>query len=104
MSVQSGWAKRKGIFVDREKWPYYKWPKYIFGAAAFMGREAAVAISRAASTSEDIIYIPIEDAVFTGVLRIKACIEIEHQPNFAVHFRGKINLLKNKIESVLQNP
>ena len=68
-----------------------------------MGREAAVAISRAASSSEDIIYVPIEDAVFTGVLRIKACVDIEHQPDLAVHCRGKSNLLRNKIDSVLRD-
>ena len=95
-AVNNGWTRKKNVYLEAENWPYGYWPQYVTGAGAFMRREAALAISEAASTSENIIYIPIEDALFGGVLRVKACVGIQ---NYALmkHTVGNLGNLRKDL-------
>jgi len=74
--VMNDWMEEKGFTVEDKMWKHEFWPNYIAGPCVIMSSKAALKIGASASFVEQIPKIPVEDAVFTGILRVKNCLEI----------------------------
>ena len=79
------------MWVGTASWPYQNWPDYISGPCTFMDKEAALAIADAATTALEIFSIPIEDALFTGILRVKGCVDIRGGAPQCHHLVGNVD-------------
>ncbi len=121
------WMEEKGFIVNEKIWKDKFWPNYIAGPCVIMSSKAALKIGassrleskvlgrikRVLSSVEQIPQIPVEDAVFTGILRVKNCLEIgtlnyfsflwNRHKAFCVHTQGNIRLLQEKINETLFN-
>ncbi|CAG5110284.1 Oidioi.mRNA.OKI2018_I69.chr2.g4699.t1.cds [Oikopleura dioica] len=90
----NSWMRGKNMWVGTASWPYQNWPDYISGPCTFMDKEAALAIADAATTALEIFSIPIEDALFTGILRVKGCVDIRGGAPQCHHLVGNVDKLK----------
>ncbi|CBY08116.1 unnamed protein product [Oikopleura dioica] len=92
--IMNSWMRSRGLWVGKASWPYKNWPTYISGPCTFMDKEAALAIADAAETALEVFNVPIEDALFTGILRVKGCVEIRNGRTMCHHLQSNIQKLK----------
>ncbi|CAG5094428.1 Oidioi.mRNA.OKI2018_I69.XSR.g13547.t1.cds [Oikopleura dioica] len=110
VSVENYWMDEKGFDINEEIWPYSFWPNYISGPCVIMSSVAAKKISSSASEFDIIPQIPVEDAVYTGILRVKNCLKLgrlgwlynNHQ-KYCVHTENQIEKLQAKIDKTLSS-
>lgn len=116
--IMNSWMRSRGLWVGKASWPYKNWPTYISGPCTFMDKEAALgnelnfnlkwlflitkrasanllltrqkAIADAAETALEVFNVPIEDALFTGILRVKGCVEIRNGRTMCHHLQSNI--------------
>jgi len=92
--IMNSWMRSRGLWVGKASWPYNNWPTYISGPCTFMDKEAALAIAEAATTALEVFNVPIEDALFTGILRVKGCVEARNAASMCHHLTSDVQKLK----------
>ena len=99
------WLEQKGIEISFEQWEKTTWPDYIAGLCVFMTAESARKMAQTAAITKKAVTIPIEDLVFNGIIREKACLDLENAEKVCTHLKGntrKLKILLGKKMAALQ--